>query len=553
MTWCFIVILILFTGCRQDESEMPEDVLVISDFKLQRVEEFATDVSLTPKLTWDAAFGLRSSNAVVDEKIVYEVNIAEFGQSFLTGIVITTEEPFVTVSTPLTPNTEYQWLVTARIVGTNVSEAAEKTFSFTTTAAGLTELSEEMTLLLPQNKANISSTNPEFEWAAYDPSGINSYEYLLAIKEISEVGSWQTHLTEETALELSEPLKPATLYDWRVIALDDQGRSKESETRTFTTTESGTVGESIIAESQIISSSIRNGSGFEWGGCFGHKMISHNDKLYDIGGRANESGQWRFGNDVYESLTGATWTTLRETDDFNTDIFEPSNTHAALSHAGLLYVVSSGAKGIFNSALGTVWTKIETKGTSTDGTLYQPRDEHAVVSLNENLYLMGGYSGSTNHSDVWVSGDDGITWQKVKESDDSAWKGGAVYATVVEGAIYLFETKENNQDTEIGIWKSNNGASWEFLSIAPFEATGEYAVCSYLYGMVVVGSGDDIWWSENGIAWNKIGFDNPNHLKVRRGHSAVEQLGSIYVSYGYGSFTGDAVTDILKFNFNPGG
>lgn len=545
-----IISLMCLTACKPDADETPQEFVSLSPFNLLKVENLATEVVLTPTLTWEPSLGSRN---VAPAKVVYEVNIAEFGTPFISGTVITTEEPFVTLTNPLEPNTEYQWLVTARVVGTDTRKAAEMTFSFETTGTSLDPLTEEITLFSPDDNAkSFPVQNGEFSWASYDSLSGISYEYLLAIKEISDAIQWQTYLTDASNVIIPDSLKSSTTYEWTVLAMDERGNSTQSETRTLTTASTGSIGFSIPANSQIISTSVRNGSGLEFGGCFGHVMVNHNDQLFDIGGRANENGTWRFGNDVYQSADGVSWTQTTPNEDNNTR-WEPSDYHAALSHGGLIYVFSNSPNQIYTSSLGTVWSVIETEGDIDEGTLYPLRREPAVVSLNGNLYVMGGYNGSTNYSDVWVSGDDGITWQKIKDSDNSVWKAGVVYAVAVEGAIYLFETRENDQQDPIRIWKSTNGSTWQFLRNVPFTANDEYAVCNYLYGMCVI-SGDEnneIWWSEDGLEWSPVELDTPSNLQWRKGHSAVERLGSIYISYGYGTVTGDSRTDIVKIDFDP--
>jgi len=545
------ILLVLVSGCQPvEDDDGPAQFVALTDFQLQKVESGAIDVSLLPTLTWSPSYGSINGQ---DTKVVYEVNIAKVGEPFITGMVITTEKPFVTLTSALEPYTEYQWLVTARVVGTNETKASIETFSFVTADVQINPLPPELSLLSPENEIiDFVPASSEFNWESLDTTELSPYEYLLAIKEISDVGGWQTYLTDQNNFMVEDGLKPSTTYDWSVLGTDDKGNSVESETRTFTTASSGSTGQNIPGSSQVVSTSVRAGSGLEWGGCFGHAMVSHNSKLYDIGGRANENGTWRFGNDVYESSDGTSWTTLSENTDFNDGPFYPSNEHTALSHAGNLYVFSAAQSGVYTSAIGQVWTAIDT-GSVANETMYENRRNHAAVSLNNDLYVMGGYNGSTMYSDVWKSTNDAQGWQKIKESDNSAWKGGEVYAVAVEGAIYLFETRENDLEPTIGIWKSTDGANWQFLRTVPWTANRDFAVCTYLYGMCVI-SGDEnnkIWWSEDGLEWSEVKLENPSDLEWRKDHAAVELNGSIYVSYGYGSFTGDSRFDIVKIWFNP--
>ncbi len=546
----FILSLVAFTYSCDPESDDdgPAEIVTLTDFVLQKVENGAKDVSLKPTLVWEPSRGLING---LDAEVVYEVSITEAGESFFTGMVITSEKPFVTLTTALDPDTEYQWIVTARVVGKGETKACEETFSFVTSNVETNPLPPELSLTSPKNEINnFVPQSSEFSWESLPEPG--SYEYLLIMKEISDASGYQTYPTVQNMIQIEEGLKPSTTYDWSVLGMDDKGNAVESETRQLTTASEGSTGQSIPASSQIISSAIRSGTGLEFGGCFGHVMVSHNDKLYDIGGRAKEDGTWRFGNDVYESSNGETWTTLSENTAFGEGPFDPTNTHTALSHADLLYVFTGGQSGVYTSSLGQIWTRLDS-GSVADETMYLNRREHAAVSLNDKLYVMGGYNGSNMYSDVWVSNDDGIYWQKIKDSDNSAWKGGAVHAVVVDGAIYLFETRENDQEPAIGIWKSTDGSSWQFLRNVPFTANDKFSVCTYLYGMCVI-SGDDnneIWWSEDGLEWSPVELDTPTNLQWRRDHAAVELNGSIYVSYGHGSITGESRTDVVKLWFDP--
>ncbi|MEM9051486.1 MAG: hypothetical protein AAGC47_05490 [Bacteroidota bacterium] len=573
-----VLLALLIISCNNDDplelntQTLPNQQYIITEFKPRYVIDGATDVSLQPTLSWEKAFIVepRESGDNIPElsqNIEYELNINK-KENWKEQIIILTTSTTHTLTETLEENTTYEWAVTANYIGEEEIEYFETiAFTFTTGFTLSNSSPSIVSLNTPEpNAVNIDPEFQEFDFSAgVDPEG-DVVDYELNITGNGENGPLDIYVTsvidEVTPADIANSgystleFKSNEEYEWNVKARDGKGGLSESETRTFTTRNTGTIGISIPGKSQVISTDIRFGTEPTWGGVLDHEMIVHNGLLFDIGGNANENGAWREGNDVYSSSNGSNWTTVKGNTNFNSPPFEgfnPSDEHALVSHAGLLYVFDGNRNSIHTSALGQVWSLKLTEGSIVDGTYYTARRDHEAISYNNNLYLMGGISGGVPQSDVWVSNDDGTTWEKIKETDNSSWRAGEVQVVVAEDAMYLFETRTTSEQGPHRVWKSTDGANWEYLADAPWTADKEFKACSYLFGMAVVGGDEnnEVWWSEDGMEWSRVTFPTPNEFDWRQKHFVLDFNGSILISYGQGLTQGDIRTDLVKIWFDP--
>ena len=144
-----------------------------------------------------------------------------------------------------------------------------------------------------------------------------------------------------------------------------------------------------------------------------HQALSHNGRLYVLGGRDGPSSSFNRLNDVWSSADGKNW--LRET--ANAGWYRRSG-HQALSHNGRLYVL--GGYNYNNSDLNDVWSSAEGKNwlRETYGTRWSRRYSHQALSHNGKIYVLGGSDGSNRLNDVWSSVN-GTNWSL--ETSSAAW------------------------------------------------------------------------------------------------------------------------------------
>ena len=139
-----------------------------------------------------------------------------------------------------------------------------------------------------------------------------------------------------------------------------------------------------------------------------HQALSHNGRLYVLGG--SDDGKLLYFNDVWSSADGKNWSL--ETADAD---WKGRKWYQALSHNGRLYVLGGHGRGIAVVAQNDVWSSADGKNWSLETARadWDGRNSHQALSLNDRLYVLGGYgdreNGSRLRNDVWSSAD-GKNW-----------------------------------------------------------------------------------------------------------------------------------------------
>jgi hypothetical protein len=89
------------------------------------------------------------------------------------------------------------------------------------------------------------------------------------------------------------------------------------------------------------------------------------------------------------------------------------------------------------------------------------------------------------------------------------------------------------------VYHSSDGITWEAVSAIPVQASTGHALAIYEDKLWILGGSDilgndqsDIWYSTNGLEWNRTPNENENVFSARRHHSAVSFKGSMYIIGG---------------------
>ena len=254
----------------------------------------------------------------------------------------------------------------------------------------------------------------------------------------------------------------------------------------------------------------------EWGERYSHQALSHNGRLYVLGGIAADGSNR---NDVWSSADGANWSLEDDAE------WAERWGHQALSHNGRLYVLGgndgSNRNDVWSSADGANWSLEETAHAKWAG-----RFGHQAVSHNGRLYVLGGYAGyfSNSLNDVWSSAD-GKNWSR--ETDGAEWAKRADYQALSHnGRIYVLGGLNDDSDPLNDVWSSADGKNW---SREPDNAKwtwrwGHQAV-SHSGRLYVLGGYDDegplndVWSSADGKNWSRE-TANANWV-IRYNHQAV--------------------------------
>ena len=151
-----------------------------------------------------------------------------------------------------------------------------------------------------------------------------------------------------------------------------------------------------------------------WAARHGHQAVVHNDRMYLLGGLTHSSVGSNGGrlNDVWSSADGNSWS-FEGNANWSARYF-----HQAVSHQGRLYVMGGNAstrqKDVWSWAVGEENWKRETESAA-----WEPKSNFKAVSYDGLLYVMGGVDSSgTRKNDVWSSAD-GKKWTRV--TADAGW------------------------------------------------------------------------------------------------------------------------------------
>ena len=233
----------------------------------------------------------------------------------------------------------------------------------------------------------------------------------------------------------------------------------------------------------------------DWAGREGHQAVSHNGRLYVLGGRGDYDGDiaerdYTYYGDVWSSVDGKSWVRVTLSGSW-----AGRSGHQAVSHNGRLYVLGGwscslppffqiscedGGETYYND----VWSSVDGKSWTREtwGAGWSERYNHRAVSHNGRLYVLGGDEGDYDFdfdysgpfygpfvNDVWSSVD-GKSW--LQETEAAGWSPWwSPYAVVFPPNLVLHGT-----DSEFRIPNGHTGI------IETFEA--QYGDGNYIYSLL---------------------------------------------------------------------
>ncbi|WGK69997.1 kelch repeat-containing protein [Candidatus Haliotispira prima] len=203
---------------------------------------------------------------------------------------------------------------------------------------------------------------------------------------------------------------------------------------------------------------------------------------------------------------------------------------------------------------GATWTEI----TTTGSVVFSPRWRHAAIVFKGEIFVIGGYDGEDNNgmdlsdkskdvNDVWKSAD-GVTWTEVTANAAFSIRRG--HATVVlNNEIFIIGGFTN--DGKINdVWKSADGAVWtQVASSTVLPARWGHKAVVLNDEIFVIGGSDgtvlnDVWKSADGVTWTQVTGDGK--LPARRDHEAVVLNGEIFVIGGSTAIPGAISNEVWK-------
>ena len=171
-----------------------------------------------------------------------------------------------------------------------------------------------------------------------------------------------------------------------------------------------------------------------WDARQGHQAVVHNGRLYVLGGHDGDFINGSFIRDVWSSADGANWS-------FEGNAEWPARwRHEAVSHNGRLYKLGGRfslieTNDVWSSLAGKSWREETADGNN----FWSGRGRFGALSRDGLLYVLGGNGSHNNQeNDVWSSAD-GRSWTK---GTDAAWSAREVRAVVFPSPLILSGTSE---------------------------------------------------------------------------------------------------------------
>lgn len=190
-------------------------------------------------------------------------------------------------------------------------------------------------------------------------------------------------------------------------------------------------------------------------------------------------------------------------------------------------LVAVGVDGLFEDADAAVWYSTDgeewTRVPDPDGVFGGPAAQYinAVAVGGPGLVAVGyEWLDGTDIPVVWTS-PDGIAWTRIPY-DELAF-GGEGYPGLTDvipwdGGLLAVGRRSGDPNSENGgVWVSEDGLEWQRVETEPgvFETHAPSKVYASSLGVVAVGGGGVgadgegqpamVWWSEDGLTWDRIG------------------------------------------------
>lgn len=224
----------------------------------------------------------------------------------------------------------------------------------------------------------------------------------------------------------------------------------------------------------------------------GGALLTFNNKMWLIGGFQSGLDSR---NEIWNSTDGINWTEVT-----TSTVFSARHFFGATVFNNKMWVIGGtsgsstvGMNDVWSSTDGVNWTQHTINGVS-----FSARLHHKLISYNNKLYLIGGYSDGTNRSDVW-STTDGNTWVKETDGGSTIFPAKYSFETVVkDNAIYVIGGQTESGLTD-DIYKSTNGSEWTKLNVNnTYGARRDFQAILFNNKLTIIGGSsgsyeNDIW------------------------------------------------------------
>ena len=191
------------------------------------------------------------------------------------------------------------------------------------------------------------------------------------------------------------------------------------------------------------------------------QAVAHQGRLYVLGG-ASGTGNDDIRNDVWSWAEGeSSWTEVT-----TAAAWDARQEHQAVSHNGRIYVLGGGntafTGGFYRN---DVWSSVDGANWSFEGNADWPiRTLHQAVSHNGRIYVLGGTNSSTatgRKNDVWSWAEGESGWKEEKADNNDFWTKRSIFkALSYDGLLYVMGGVDSGLLSHNDVWSSADGVSW---------------------------------------------------------------------------------------------
>jgi N-acetylneuraminic acid mutarotase len=196
----------------------------------------------------------------------------------------------------------------------------------------------------------------------------------------------------------------------------------------------------------------------------------------------------------------------------------PTGANPGVEFNGSLWIVGKAGAGVTRDDVwnstdnGVTWTNV-TAGLS-NGAAFGMRYQHQLTVFNGELWVTGGYDGSTYFSDAWHSSD-GVNWTL---ASTGGYVERAEHSAVVNnGRLYLIAGFNHNNQLLNDVWSTADGVTWQQdTASAPFTRRSYVSTVSYNGRIFVIGGytggmapvSNQVFSSADGANWIQVNGGN---------------------------------------------
>jgi hypothetical protein len=212
-----------------------------------------------------------------------------------------------------------------------------------------------------------------------------------------------------------------------------------------------------------------------WEGRYGHKLVAlPDDSVILTGGRNTTASK----NDTWRSTDkGATWVLINASSGW-----QPRYEHESLALKDGSIIVMGGSASYFKDVWrstdnGLTWTRINSSVNWGGGTNGGKVMASSVVMPDGSVLFMGGFNGSAQYTkDVWRSGNNGVTWERVNQSPEWNARYGQSSVVTKNGSVLIIGGYYSGGDWVRDIWNFTPTGSFSQNPTHTYSSLKNYTV-----------------------------------------------------------------------------